>query len=543
MKTHGTLVVAAALAASFGLGAVNGVSAGDYHVAFSGSDLTGTGTATNPWRTITHALSSIPAPTPSQRHTIHVGPGEWHTGTLEPFPLLVPEGVTLRGAGIDITIISGMKSISRQPPPAYGTVLVRLQNPPAGPTPGIAPAEVTNLTMKHARNAIEVVGDTTNVPEPYIHDVKFWKNTIGVQVTNAGPLIEACRFDTNNMGISAGRLATVGNDMVFAHNRFVGNAYGVNAANTVKMLIEKNWFERNGVGVMVGTVGPIVSQPQLRNNFYFRNGQGLTSTAVLAGRTLALVVHETFYGNETGIASLDDTVFGGRSDPDIRNCIVWGSSSFDVNGVSQEEIWNTDLSTAANVPVGPMIGVNGIMAQDPEFVDPDLGDLHLSDRSPCLDRGVDDFAGPATDADGEPRIVNYPDLGADEARTFLRHYRPGSRPGELKLLLTARRDPWRTYVVAASLLGGRAYGIPIGERVIPLYPDPVFHWTIGFSGRLSNFMGQLNGAGQALVRVFVPDWPWLRGRTLYLGYITLDPSAPNGIRTISNVVEVDRGTL
>jgi hypothetical protein len=543
MKTHGPLVVAVAFVATVGFGTVSGVSADDYHVAFSGSDLSGTGAATNPWRTITHTLNSIPAPTPTEIHTIHVGPGEWNPSTLELFPLMVPEGVILRGAGIDLTILSGVKSASRQPTPTYGAVLVKLLNPSAGPTPGIAPAEVTNLTMKHARNAIEVLGEATNVPEPYIHDVKFWKNTIGVQITNAAPQIEACLFDTNNMGVSVGRITTIGSDTWIARNRFVRNSNGINGANAVNLLIENNWFEQNGVGIMIGTVGLMVSSPHLRNNFYFNNGQGFTSTAVLGGLTVARVEHETFQGNITGIASLDDTVFGGRSNPDIRNCIIWGSLEFDVNGVSQEEIRNSDLSTAANVPIGPMIGVNGIMCQDPRFVDPDLGDLHLSDRSPCLDKGVNDFVGPETDADGEPRIVGYPDLGADEARTLLRHYRPGSRPGQLKLLLTARQDPWRTFVLAASLLGGKEYGIPIGDRVIPLYPDNVFYTSIGFSGRIPRFMGQLNGAGQALVKVFVPDWPWLRGRTLYLAYITLDASAPYGIKTISNVVTVDRGTL
>jgi hypothetical protein len=79
--------------------------------------------------------------------------------------------------------------------------------------------------------------------------------------------------------------------------------------------------------------------------------------------------------------------------------------------------------------------------------------------------------------------------------------------------------------------------------VIPLYPDSLFFTTIGFSGRIPSFIGEMNGAGQAQVRVFVPDWPWLRGRTLHLAYITLDPSAPFGIKTISNVITVDRATL
>jgi hypothetical protein len=452
--------------------------------------------------------------------------------------------VTLRGSGIDLTYLAGVLVNSRQPLPSLGTVAVRFQNPPTGPPPGVAAAEVTDLTMIYCRYGAEVLGDPGNVPEPYIHGVKFWRNQIGVQITNAAPRIENCIFDSNSMGISSGRITNVGNDMEFRYCVFLRNTYGINAANSLEMLVEYNWFEQNGVGIMMGAVGLVTASPVLRNNIYYRNGQGYTGTAVLAGRLTTLLAHETFYANQTGIASMDDTVFGGRSDPDIRNCIIWGNTSADLNGVTQQEIRNSDLSTAVGVPVGPIIGINGIMAVDPGFVDPDRGDLHLSDRSPLIDRGVADFGAiPEVDMDGDLREVGFPDMGADEATSFLVHNRSASRSRELRLVLTARQDAYKVYVLAASLISDPDHGIPFGTRVLPLFPDGTFYSTVGFNGRITGFLGQLNGAGQADVRAFVPDWPWLRGWTVYVAYVTLDPASPHGIKTISNVVAVPVDTL
>ena len=50
------------------------VWAGTYHVAVNGSDISGTGSATNPWATITHALDSAP----DNNSTIEVHPGTYH---------------------------------------------------------------------------------------------------------------------------------------------------------------------------------------------------------------------------------------------------------------------------------------------------------------------------------------------------------------------------------------------------------------------------------------------------------------------------------
>lgn len=545
MQTKSSSVVSmVVLAVLFGALFTPGLPAGDHYVSYAGSDLAGDGSVHNPWRTITHAMNTIPAPTVSETQTLHIGPGHWHCDAQEQFPVQVPQGVILKGAGIDVTYLSGSKANTRQPVSMYSQVLVKLQCPVSGPSTGIAPAEVTDMTLMHAGKGVEVTGDTTNVPSPRIHNCRFWLNQVGLTILNSAPLIEDCDFDSNNIGISAGRVTTSGVDMEFRHNRFYKNTYGINAANSMKMLVELNWFEQNGVGIMMGTVGLVTARPLIRNNTYYRNGQGYTGMAVLGGRMLPILAHETFYGNYTGIASMDDPVFGGRSNPDIRNSVIWGSIDWDLNGVSQEEIHNSNLSRATGVPYGPIIGVNGIMAEEPRFVDPEGGDLHLRSDSPLIDRGLNDYAGiPEVDVDGDSRSVGFPDIGSDEATTFLVHGRAGSLARELKLILTARGDPNFVYVLAASLIHDAKGGIRVDNRTIPLFPDDLFFATCGIFGGIPGFYGVLNGGGQALVRLNVPDLPHFSGKTWYLCFITLDPTAPGGIKTISNVLKVELDSL
>jgi len=68
----------------------------------------------------------------------------------------------------------------------------------------------------------------------------------------------------------------------------------------------------------------------------------------------------------------------------------------------------------------------GNIDEDPLFVDPGNGNIHLLSQSPCIDRGDPDFQpGPGeTDIDGDPRVINgRVDMGSDEYA----HDRPPDR--------------------------------------------------------------------------------------------------------------------
>jgi hypothetical protein len=82
----------------------------DVYVSTAGDDASGDGSAGNPYRTITFALShSWPANT-----VVHLAPGTYSAG--ETFPLRPADGITLAGAGPDQTTIAGNVSAISGPP-------------------------------------------------------------------------------------------------------------------------------------------------------------------------------------------------------------------------------------------------------------------------------------------------------------------------------------------------------------------------------------------------------------------------------------------
>ncbi|TAJ14107.1 MAG: DUF1565 domain-containing protein, partial [Planctomycetota bacterium] len=64
-----------------------------------GSDTTGDGSQTTPWRTVTHALASVSGP----GMVVHVAPGLYDAALGEQFPLQIEGGVSIVGAGVDAT--------------------------------------------------------------------------------------------------------------------------------------------------------------------------------------------------------------------------------------------------------------------------------------------------------------------------------------------------------------------------------------------------------------------------------------------------------
>jgi hypothetical protein len=86
-----------------------------YYIATTGNDTSGDGSASNPWRTLKYAVTRVVA---NQGHTIQVGAGTFiESGLVE-----VPLGVSIAGAGIDITIIKADSSFYYHPAsPGYAT--------------------------------------------------------------------------------------------------------------------------------------------------------------------------------------------------------------------------------------------------------------------------------------------------------------------------------------------------------------------------------------------------------------------------------------
>jgi len=69
-----------------------------YVNSVSGSDISGTGAESNPYKTISHALAA-----PGRGPTIVLSPGEYNATSGETFPIVLPPGLIIRGSGTDIS--------------------------------------------------------------------------------------------------------------------------------------------------------------------------------------------------------------------------------------------------------------------------------------------------------------------------------------------------------------------------------------------------------------------------------------------------------
>ena len=111
-----------------------------------------------------------------------------------------------------------------------------------------------------------------------------------------------------------------------------------------------------------------------------------------------------------------------KSLPTITNCILWGDTATDCPEIYDDE-YSFAIVTYCDVQVPYQVHDN--INTDPLFVDPENGDFHLKETSPCIDTGNNTAPGmPSTDFEGDPRICDGDndnaatvDIGSDEYTT------------------------------------------------------------------------------------------------------------------------------
>lgn len=98
-------------------------------------------------------------------------------------------------------------------------------------------------------------------------------------------------------------------------------------------------------------------------------------------------------------------------------------------------------------------------------------------------------------------------------------------------------NPGRAYALALAL--GNT-GFPLGTRTVPIDGDAIFALTfgVGLPPATTGFLGTLDAGGNAVATLANP-LSALIGVHLWAGAFTLIPSAPRGVATISNAVELE----
>ena len=109
-----------------------------------------------------------------------------------------------------------------------------------------------------------------------------------------------------------------------------------------------------------------------------------------------------------------------------------------------------------------------------------------------------------------------------------------SGPGTtLTLALTASGDTGLPYLVGSSLGSGPMW---IGNRQVGLDPDDLLVVTVNnyLPSIFSGYRGLIGPHGQAAAAIHIPADNRLIGLRIHSAFVTLSPSAPQGIKSISN---------
>lgn len=347
-----------------------------------------------------------------------------------------------------------------------------------------------------------------------MHGVSFENVRAPVFVQYGKVSIDHCRFYTESAGdlinIKFAGLAVVencefiGNDgfdsdaIDFDHissgiirgNR-IGNIYGFNSdaidlgEDAQNILIENNIiFNVCDKGVSIGGG----STATVKRNVIANCGQG---SSIKDFGSYGYFEHNTFYGNQTGLASFEKNIGRGGGSADVVNCIIANSSSA---SVFSDALSRLDISySLSNTDVLP--GLHNTHAQ-PFF----LNDLRLAANSPAIDIGNPTF--PA-DPDGSlPDLGAYPFDAQNQINLVINeiHYHPPEgeafefiellNAGSEAVNLNGYRISGSVAVILANsvIQPGEYLLLAADKNVWPNTGCPVFQWE---SGSLPDGAGEI----------------------------------------------------
>ena len=413
------------------LGVSNAAFGSDWYVdAVSGSDANDGASPATAWKTLTHAIASVPNPTAG--HAIHLAAGVYDAQNGEQYPLHVRNHMQILGAGRDVTVLSA----------TAGSLLVYESSltPPFG-DPIAADTLARGLTMRDASVGVEIKS-TWNPVAPSFEDLRLTAlSTAAVTVTASSSIgghsasanftsvdVDGCGAGFVLSGTAtldgialAGLTAT---DVAIAGCasdgvRMTTTASDVQAFAHVSAVLERCRLSGNGTsGVRIQGLLSSHARCQLsaRSTLFASNGDcGVLTTGGAPPTGMPLVdLHEcTLADNASAglrthghLARVGGSVFFGNGD------------DLDVRGVLEAQ---TSSSGDAD-----LLGFPGCIQADPLFVAPALGDFRLRFVSPCVETGDPaaagalDLLGHLRPFDGDLDTRKAPDMGAFELETLHR---------------------------------------------------------------------------------------------------------------------------
>lgn len=284
-------------------------------------------------------------------------------------------------------------------------------------------------------------------------NVQYWQVTNNIVHDSNNIGIDAIGFEGTASNNDQARDGLIAGNHVYNIDTYGNPAYGndrsagcVYVDGGTRITIENNILHNCNLGIEIASehAGRATSYVTVRNNFVYSNtqvGLGMGGYDTKRGSTEnCIVVNNTFYNNATiGDWGAELYVQYDTRNNIIKNNIFYANSNrlfieswspvmvnnvVDYNwyyasggGANGSWIWqNTAYSTFGNYQNGSGNDANGFVGQDPLFVSTTTPDLHLRTGSPAIDNGQNLTEAGSVDIDGDIRIQNTIDLGADEVQ-------------------------------------------------------------------------------------------------------------------------------
>jgi len=236
-------------------------------------------------------------------------------------------------------------------------------------------------------------------------------------------------------------------------NRLVdNNYYGFYFENGCQAVAMHNWIEGNGYAGIYCRMGAVLTpcEPLIRNNHIINNAPGgEVYGVVVAGMSQPTIRNNVIVGFPIGAYWYE----GAHVDW-FRNNVIMECGFGAKSGKNQYIDYNLFYDNGEDVDKLVM-RENCITGEDPLFVDPDDGDYHLADGSPCIGAGDPEMPDGATETNYDGSDIDMGVFGGKEVGPVC------------KVLLSKPsrdQDDLRTYYVAEQFEDLNGNGIwDLGE--------------------------------------------------------------------------------
>jgi hypothetical protein len=493
--------------------------ASDWYVdAVNGSDANDGQSPQSAWRTISHAVSQVPAG--SER--ILIAPGTYNAALGESFPITPKPGHQLIGlAGAERPVITANG--------APNSVLLRFESSNAQPQVFAADTRVEHLELRRATHCVELVAEAGEVSPTFV-DVRIErmiKN--GVKIDGLGGL---CQPTLERLFIGLAQHAI---------NSVCIRVEGVSSAPAVRLTALECSLGPSGSGglALFGSVDARLERCNL-------DGFGNEAITMLGGpmrldcvdSAISYSTYALFAGS--GVELLDvsftrctiaeisqplrlSSPHGGtlRLELDSSILATVGDSIYAIGQVT------LDVSRSF-ISDGDFDGVNGCFSGDPGFRDASDGDFRLRWGSACIDAapaapsGARDVLGVRRDVDGNLDAQGRTDIGAYEF-TPLEVVSSGSIGSSLRLDNWGPDAPSVLYWAPAGLASPAS--TPFGSFELNRLLARTFHLTTA------------GAATPSITQRRIPNEIALVGQTFSFQALTHSFAAPLS-RAFTNGVEV-----